>query len=148
MHTDKHGYLLPPRANEDLPRTLEGKGDSFWIDERTRAKKEEERVKRSRKGRTAAAAKQRSEEEEVEESDRSEDADVSLEESGVIDVVRVSEDEGELQWHEVIDAVLHVGGALAAEKQRKVFERRRKGLLHRKTPSTVMIEHIPDDNTH
>ena len=78
-----------------------------------------------------------------EESDRSEDADAADVEDGVIDVVRVEEDD-ELQWHEVIDAVLHVGGAIAKEKQRRLLERRKKGLL-RKTPSTVTIEHIQDD---
>ena len=139
VHTDKHGYLLPPVANADLPRTLEGKGDSFWIDEQTRQKKEEERLRRARRGRRGRKVEQAGEE----ESDRSEDADV---EAGVIDVVRVEEDDDdELQWHEVIDVVLQVGSAVAKEKQRRLMERRRKG-LHRKTPSTVTIEHIQDHN--
>ena len=145
VHTDKHGYLLPPVANADLPRTLEGKGDSFWIDEQSRQRKEDERQRRSRRGRAAAAGGQRQTEQAVEdESDRSEDVDATDVEAGVIDVVRVEEDDGELQWHEVIDAVLHVGGAIAKEKQRRLLERRKKG-LHRKTPSTVTIEHIQDD---
>jgi len=150
VHTDKHGYLLPPVANADLPRTLEGKGDSFWIDEQSRQKKEEERLKRARRGRTAAAAgsaqrRQASQQgEEEQRCDRSEDADVLEGEDGVIDVVRVEEDD-ELQWHEVIDAVLNVGGAIAKEKQRRLMERRKKG-LHRKTPSTVTIEHVQDDH--
>ena len=120
-----------------MPRTLEGKGDSFWIDDRARQKKEEERQRRTRRGRTAAGA-------EHDDSDRSEEAASGEVEDGVIDVVRVEEDD-ELQWHEVIDVVLHVGGAIAKEKRKKLMERRKRG-LHRKTPSTVTIEHVPDDS--
>lgn len=81
------------------------------------------------------------------ESERSEDADdgVLADEDGVIEVMRVDDEDDELQWHEVIDAVLHVGGALAKEKQRRLLERRKKG-LHRKTPSSVTIEHIQEDS--
>ena len=103
-------------------------------------------MKRLRKGRVAAASsgQRKAEQSGEEESDRSEDADVGEPEDGVIDVVRVDEDEEELQWHEVIDVVLHVGGALAKEKQRRLMERRRKG-VHRKTPSTVTIEPLQDE---
>ena len=133
-------------ANADLPRTLEGKGDSFWIDEQSRKRKEEERQKRARRrGAAAAAASGQRKVGQVgeEESDRSEDADAAEVDDGVIDVVRVEEDD-ELQWHEVIDVVLSVGGAIAKEKQRRLMERRKKG-LHRKAPSTVTID-LQDDN--
>ena len=148
VHTDKRGYLLPPRANADLPRTLEGKGDSFWIDEQTRQRKEAERERRGRKGRAghAAVAGQKRAEQAEEERDGSEEAQTGEWEDGVVDVVRVeSDDEGELQWHEVIDAVLNVGGAMAKEKQRRVLERRKKG-LHRRSPSSLTIEHVEEED--
>ena len=128
LHTDKRGFLLPPVANPDLPRTLEGP-DSFWVEDAAARKAEAERQRLRGRRRTPPKDSESREEKEPEDGD-------------VIDVVRV-DDADDLHWDDVIDAVLHVGTALAKEKHRRVMQRHREAKPRRaQQRQSVTIEHV------
>ena len=147
LHTDQRGYLLPPIANPDLPRTLEGP-DSFWVESPTIRQAEAQR----RKGRGGRGVRRGREQGEKEREGKGDGCDASgprkeevKEEEGgeeeVVDVIRVDDEDDELHWTEVLDAVLHVGQAWAVEKQRAIMTRRRKGKQSR-TSLTIEPETV------
>ena len=145
LHTDQRGYLLPPVANPDLPRTLEGP-DSFWVESPTIRRAEAQR-RRGRGGKGArGAAKQGDRDGEAKggsgdgaERRREEvkEEQGTGEEEEVVDVIRVDDEDDELHWTEVLDAVLHVGQAWAVEKQRAIMQRRRRA---RQSRASITIE--------
>jgi len=114
LQTDRYGFLLPPRANPDLPKTLEGRGDSFFIDEKRLELRERERQQKLRKGgrqRTSETTTTTTTTTTINSNSNSTADDPTVELASTVD--------DSLYWSDVIDVVLVVGGALQQIKQRK-----------------------------
>lgn len=146
--TDKRGFLLPPRANADLPATIDGKGDSFFIDQEALRMKEKERQRRNRRGYRNQTENNNDQVTMTIDTDASErdiwsDGDIVDEFVDVVDV-DVEEYVEEPHWSQVIDQVLDLGHKLANKSKHRHYNHQHHQGPHVKTEERVLVEHVDD----